>query len=100
MSSDPHNGSPGIQKRKADHLALCASGEVIWQGDGSLGPDDGRIAFYLTDHFARLAQPTTTEATSQSIASMRASACTRAKYGGICGLARIASIAAASRHWP
>jgi isopentenyl-diphosphate delta-isomerase len=36
MSSDPHNGSPGIQKRKADHLALCASGEVDFRKKGSL----------------------------------------------------------------
>jgi isopentenyl-diphosphate delta-isomerase len=36
MSSDPHNGSPGIQKRKADHLALCASGEVDFRGKGTL----------------------------------------------------------------
>jgi ATP-dependent helicase Lhr and Lhr-like helicase len=36
---------------------LCAAGEVLWQGDGGLGAEDGRIAFYLTDHFVRLARP-------------------------------------------
>jgi isopentenyl-diphosphate delta-isomerase len=34
--SDAHNGSSGIQQRKADHLALCASGEVEFRGKGTL----------------------------------------------------------------
>ncbi len=33
---------------------LCAAGEVIWRGVESLGNDDGRIAFFLHDHFAAL----------------------------------------------
>ena len=42
--------------RPSDLDELCTSGEVLWQGAGALGSDDGRIAFYLTDHFARLAK--------------------------------------------
>jgi ATP-dependent Lhr-like helicase len=38
--------------------ALMAAGEVVWVGVESLGDRDGRIALYLTDHFARLARPT------------------------------------------
>lgn len=30
----------------------------MWQGAGGLGPEDGRIAFYLTDHVAHLAVQT------------------------------------------
>lgn len=42
---------------RTSHLdELCASGEVTWQGAGGLGADDGRVAFYLTDHFASLAE--------------------------------------------
>jgi len=36
---------------------LCASGEVIWRGVGSLGPKDGRVALYLADHYPFLASP-------------------------------------------
>lgn len=43
--------------RPSDLDELCASGEVVWQGVGALGPEDGRVAFYLTDHFASLATP-------------------------------------------
>ncbi|HEY0983924.1 Lhr family helicase [Schlesneria sp.] len=43
--------------RPSDLDELCSSGEVLWQGAGALGPDDGRVAFYLVDHFARLAPP-------------------------------------------
>lgn len=45
--------------RPSDLDELCASGEVLWQGAGGLGSEDGRIAFYLTDHFASLANPAT-----------------------------------------
>jgi ATP-dependent Lhr-like helicase len=48
--------------RPTDLDQLCASGEVVWQGAGGLGAEDGRIAFYLTDHFANLALPVTTVA--------------------------------------
>jgi isopentenyl-diphosphate delta-isomerase len=34
--SDSHNASPGIQRRKADHLALCASGEVEFRDKRTL----------------------------------------------------------------
>jgi len=43
--------------RPSDLDELCSSGEVLWRGAGALGPDDGRVAFYLIDHFARLVQP-------------------------------------------
>ena len=36
--------------------ALCAAGEVVWCGVEPIGDRDGRLALYLTDHFARLAQ--------------------------------------------
>lgn len=43
--------------RTSDLDELCASGEVMWQGAGALGSDDGHIAFYLTSHFPSLAKP-------------------------------------------
>jgi ATP-dependent Lhr-like helicase len=43
--------------KPSDLDELCASGEVVWQGAGGLGAEDGRIAFYLADHFASLAEP-------------------------------------------
>jgi isopentenyl-diphosphate delta-isomerase len=36
MSHSPENAPPGIQRRKADHLALCASGEVDFREKGTL----------------------------------------------------------------
>ncbi|MCB9594081.1 MAG: DEAD/DEAH box helicase [Sandaracinaceae bacterium] len=45
----------GYDRRDLDEL--CASGEVIWRGMGSLGPKDGRIALYLADHYPLLAMP-------------------------------------------
>jgi isopentenyl-diphosphate delta-isomerase len=36
MSDSPENAPPGIQRRKADHLALCASGEVAFRDKGTL----------------------------------------------------------------
>jgi ATP-dependent Lhr-like helicase len=51
-----------VDFRPSDLDELCASGEVLWQGAGGLGAEDGRIAFYLTDHFASLAErPTPVE---------------------------------------
>jgi ATP-dependent Lhr-like helicase len=44
----------------ADFDELCAAGEIVWQGLGSLGTNDGRVALYLTDHFPLLA-PAPTE---------------------------------------
>lgn len=34
---------------------LCAAGEVIWQGCGTLGTNDGRIILFLVDDFELLA---------------------------------------------
>ena len=33
---------------------LCAAGEVVWQGCGTLGNNDGRIALFLADAFDQL----------------------------------------------
>ncbi len=41
--------------RPADLDELCVAGEVVWRGFESLGADDGRFAFYLTDQLAALA---------------------------------------------
>ncbi len=34
---------------------LCAAGEIVWRGCETIGPNDGRVALYLTDHVSRLA---------------------------------------------
>ena len=34
---------------------LLSSGELLWRGVGTLGAKDGRVAFYLADHYAALA---------------------------------------------
>jgi isopentenyl-diphosphate Delta-isomerase len=36
MSDSPENAPPGIKRRKADHIALCASGEVEFRAKGTL----------------------------------------------------------------
>ncbi len=36
MADSPENAPPGIKRRKADHLALCASGEVEFRNKGTL----------------------------------------------------------------
>jgi ATP-dependent helicase Lhr and Lhr-like helicase len=38
----------------ADLDALTGGGEIVWRGVEPLGDRDGRVALYLTDHFARL----------------------------------------------
>jgi ATP-dependent Lhr-like helicase len=38
---------------------LCVSGELSWRGFEALGSDDGRVALYLSGHFAALAPPPT-----------------------------------------
>jgi len=43
--------------RPADLDQLCAAGEVVWSGVEPLGPNDGRIALYLTDQLPLLATP-------------------------------------------
>ena len=41
----------------SDLDTLTAAGEVVWCGLEPLGERDGRLALYLTDHFARLRRP-------------------------------------------
>ena len=41
--------------RSSDLDELSSAGEIVWRGFDSLGSDDGRIAFYLTDHLLNLA---------------------------------------------
>ncbi len=41
--------------RPADLDALCASGELVWLGAGSLGPTDGKIALVFRDQLGHLA---------------------------------------------
>jgi len=43
----------------SDLDTLCAAGEVIWRGLEPLGPNDGRIALYLTDRYRLLAPKST-----------------------------------------
>jgi ATP-dependent helicase Lhr and Lhr-like helicase len=38
--------------------SLCASGEVVWVGAGSLGRDSGRVALYFREDAALLGPPT------------------------------------------
>jgi ATP-dependent Lhr-like helicase len=42
-----------MDRRDLDEL--CASGELVWRGMGSLGSKDGRVALYLADSFDLLA---------------------------------------------
>jgi ATP-dependent Lhr-like helicase len=48
----------GYQPRLLDEL--CASGELVWLGRGSVGTDDGRVALFRRDRLALLA-PTAPE---------------------------------------
>jgi ATP-dependent Lhr-like helicase len=41
--------------RPADLDALCASGELVWVGAGSLGPADGKVVLLFRDQLALLA---------------------------------------------
>ena len=43
--------------RPADLDELCASGEVVWLGAGSIGATDGRVALHLFDQVPLLARP-------------------------------------------
>src|SRR5439155_21410010 len=43
----------GYQPRQLDEL--CASGELVWLGRGTLGSDDGRVALFRRDQLAMLA---------------------------------------------
>ncbi|MGE3633676.1 MAG: DEAD/DEAH box helicase [Sandaracinaceae bacterium] len=58
----------GYDRRDLDEL--CASGELIWRGMGSLGPKDGRVALYLSEHYPLLA-PTTTPVEGELAARIR-----------------------------
>src|SRR6476660_70604 len=49
MSQDSHNDSPGIQKRKSDHIALCASGEVEFREKGTLLDEVALVHHALPD---------------------------------------------------
>ena len=42
----------------SDLDALTTAGEVVWAGLEPVGERDGRLALYLTDHVAKLRQPT------------------------------------------
>jgi len=42
--------------RPADLDALCAAGEVVWLGAGTIGANDGRVALYLRDELSLLAR--------------------------------------------
>ena len=44
---------------EGDLDALLASGSVIWAGGGSIGPRDGKIALYVSEHAALLPLPAT-----------------------------------------
>lgn len=54
---------------------LCAAGEIVWAGIESLGPNDGRIALYLTDRLRLLAPPPRAEGSSRR----RSGGCSRAE---------------------
>ncbi len=43
--------------RPDDLDRLCSAGELRWAGLGAVGPSDGRIALYLSDHWPLLARP-------------------------------------------
>ncbi|MEO1338894.1 MAG: crosslink repair DNA glycosylase YcaQ family protein, partial [Myxococcota bacterium] len=43
----------------ADLDELCVAGEIVWRGLEPVGPHDGRIALFLTDHYPVLAPPQT-----------------------------------------
>ncbi|MDH3500200.1 MAG: DEAD/DEAH box helicase, partial [Acidimicrobiia bacterium] len=46
-----------------DHLMV--SGEIVWIGQGPIGPRDGRLALYLRDHLPLLYRPNPTIETPQ-----------------------------------
>jgi ATP-dependent helicase Lhr and Lhr-like helicase len=46
--------------RPADLDALCASGDLVWFGAGSLGADDGRVSLFVRDR-VRLLSPIPSE---------------------------------------
>ena len=46
---------------------LLASGEVVWIGQGSLGPNDGKVALYFRDQAAFFFDPVATEQPSTEL---------------------------------
>ena len=46
-----------VDYQPGDLDQLMGAGEIVWRGVESVGPTDGRIALYLTDHFSLLAPP-------------------------------------------
>ena len=55
----------GYQTRQLDEL--CASGELVWVGRGSIGADDGRVALFRRDRLALLAPTSPEEPPSDAI---------------------------------
>jgi ATP-dependent Lhr-like helicase len=53
--------------RAADLDALCASGELVWLGAGSLGPADGRVQLFFRDQLRHLAPSPPEERASGSV---------------------------------
>lgn len=45
------------QFEPSDLDELCAAGEVVWRGCGSISSNDGRIALFLADQMPQLAPP-------------------------------------------
>ena len=56
----------------ADLDVLLASGELVWIGAGSLGPNDGRIRLYWRDEIATLAPPTDADPDNPAAAAVLA----------------------------
>jgi ATP-dependent helicase Lhr and Lhr-like helicase len=55
----------GYQPRQLDEL--CAGGEVVWVGRGSLGTEDGRVALYRRERLGLLAPSTPEEPPNEPI---------------------------------
>ncbi|HLZ30910.1 MAG TPA: DEAD/DEAH box helicase [Chloroflexota bacterium] len=55
----------GYQPRQLDEL--CAGGEVVWVGRGSLGAEDGRVALFRRERLSLLAPSTPEEPPSEPI---------------------------------
>ena len=53
----------GYQPRQLDEL--CAGGEVVWVGRGSLGSEDGRVALFRRERLSLLAPSTPEEARTE-----------------------------------
>jgi ATP-dependent Lhr-like helicase len=60
--------------RGADLDALCTAGEVVWIGDGAIGPTDGRVRLYFRDQVHLLAPAPNAATTSAANSSPSANA--------------------------